>query len=38
MLDICIASEEDSNPLAYPHKEANEIAKRELKYERTIGR
>jgi hypothetical protein len=36
--DICITSEEACNPLPSPHKEANEIVKRELKYERAIGR
>jgi hypothetical protein len=38
MLDICITSEEAFNPLASPQKEARGIVKRELKYERAIGR
>jgi hypothetical protein len=38
MPDICIRSEEASNPLTSHYKEANEIGKRELKYEWAIGR
>jgi hypothetical protein len=38
MFDICIRSEEASNRLTSPHKQATEIADRELKYERPIER